>query len=69
MLKTVSLELRCDFCRRWFASPLMFAHREEFNLPALFATVTRCPHCGLETSSDSDSFRARFEDGSTLGSF
>jgi hypothetical protein len=69
MLKTILLEICCTFCRRWFPSPLTFAYREAFNLPALFASVTRCPHCGLETASDSDNFRARFEDGSTLGRF
>ena len=67
MTRTVSIELRCAYCRNWFDSPKFFACREDFDLPALFATVTRCPNCGLETRSDSHNFRARFDDGSTMG--
>ena len=67
MARTVSIELRCAYCRNWFASPLFFARREELDLPALFATEARCPTCGLDTRSDSHNFRARFDDGSTMG--
>jgi len=67
MSKTKSLELRCAFCRRWFPSPLQFPRRRDVNLDILFATVVKCPNCGLDTHADSENFRARFDDGTKLG--
>ena len=67
MSKTKSIEIRCQHCREWFASPIFFADSESFDSSLLFGNQAQCAHCGKMTGCNKENFRARFEDGGHMG--
>ncbi len=67
MSKTKSIEIRCEHCREWFPSPILFLNSKSFDTARLFSNTARCPHCRKMTGCDKDNFRARFADGGFLG--
>lgn len=67
MSKTISIEIRCQHCHGWFASPIFFGDSSSFDTSMLFGNLAQCRHCGKMTGCNKENFRARFEDGGHLG--
>lgn len=67
MGKTKEISIRCLHCREWFPSPIFFGDSESFDTATLFGNLAQCPHCGKMTGCNKNNFRARFEDGGSLG--
>jgi|RifCSP16_2_1023846.scaffolds.fasta_scaffold146398_1 hypothetical protein len=67
MVKAKKTELRCEHCKKWFNSPLMFDNKNAFETANLKGNATECPYCKKITGCDKENMRVVFEDGIFAG--
>ncbi len=67
MSKTTEISIRCLHCHEWFPSPIFFANSDSFDTAKLFGNFVQCLNCNKMTSCNKSNFRARFEDGGSMG--
>ena len=61
MAELNQIEIRCQHCRRWFPSPVVFGKDESFDTATLLEDTVLCPHCGKPTGCDEENMRLRGE--------
>lgn len=61
MTRVHQIEIRCQHCREWFPSPVVFGDDESFDTATLIADTVTCSHCGRETGCDQANVRVRSE--------
>ena len=54
-------EIRCQHCRTWFASPVIFGEDESIDTSTLMESTVTCSHCGRQTGCDQANVRVRGE--------
>lgn len=67
MSKTTEIKVRCLKCKQWFDSAIWIGDRASFENSYLFGNLQQCSHCGEMTDCNKENFKARFEDGGSIG--
>jgi hypothetical protein len=67
MSKTTDIQVRCLYCKTWFKSAIWIGDRAGFEGSHLFGNQQQCPKCGKMTPCNKENFKARFEDGGSIG--
>lgn len=66
-MTTTTVEIRCEHCKRWFASPIAFGDPKSFDLTTMYGNSAQCPHCREMTGCNKENMRMRHGDGGFVG--
>jgi len=50
-------EIRCQYCKRWFKSPIYFGSAEAYFSTSTKGNITTCPHCKKMTGCNKSNMR------------
>ena len=65
MARLLQIEIRCEHCRQWFPSPVVYGDDESFDTATLVADTVTCSRCGRETGCDQANVRVRGDEEAT----
>jgi hypothetical protein len=67
MDKTKTLEIKCENCDTWFASPIFFGDMNSFDTSVMIGNSAQCPKCHKMTGCNKENMRVISEKGGFRG--